>query len=146
MPTRFFSIAIAALCLSASAAHAQSQSVSVTITNLESANGDILVAVFKDQQSFKDEKPSSRHRFSKTGTSNGTLHINLSLPVGSYGLTLVDDENKNGKMDKNMVGIPKEAVGFSNFYLSGMSKPSFADFKFDVKAAPVKVQCKMRNF
>ncbi|WP_234733544.1 DUF2141 domain-containing protein [Tellurirhabdus bombi] len=124
----------------------QAQVVNLTISNIKSAEGQILVGVFKDQQSFKDEKPAFRHRFPKTSLSNGVLKVHLDLPPGSYGFALVDDENKNGKLDKNMIGIPKEGIGFSNFYLSGMSKPSFNDFKFEVKSPSVTVQCKIRNF
>lgn len=124
----------------------QAQTVQLTITNLKSTDGQILVAVFKDQQGFKDEKPVSRHRFPKSSLTNGTLKVSLDLPPGTYGLALVDDANKNGKMDKNMLGIPKEGVAFSNFYLSGMSKPTFNDFKFEVKGAPLSLDCKMRNF
>lgn len=124
----------------------QAQNVQLTITNLKSTDGQILVAVFKDQQGFKEEKPVSRHRFPKSSLTNGTLKVLLDLPPGTYGLALVDDTNKNGKMDKNMLGIPKEGVAFSNFYLSGMSKPTFNDFKFEVKGASVSLDCKMRNF
>jgi uncharacterized protein (DUF2141 family) len=124
----------------------RAQGIDVTISNIKSAEGQILIAVFADQQSFKDEKPAYKHRFPKKSLNNGTLKVNFDLPAGTYGIALVDDQNKNGKLDKNFVGIPKEGVGFSNFYLSGMSKPSFDDFKFNVKGTNVAVECKLRNF
>jgi len=47
-------------------------------------------------------------------------------------------------MDYNMVGIPKEGFGFSNYYLSGFSKPKLKDFTFTVENGSVQVSCKMR--
>jgi uncharacterized protein (DUF2141 family) len=46
---------------------------------------------------------------------------------------MVDDENGNGKIDKNLVRIPKEGFGFSNFFMEKMKKPTFDDFKVDLK-------------
>ncbi len=129
-----------------SAITVQAQTVNVTVSNIKSTQGQIIIAVFKDQQGFKDEKPVSRQKFPKSAVSKGVLKVTLDVPVGTYGLALVDDENNSGKMEKNMLGIPKEGVGFSNFYLSGMSKPTFNDFKFEVKPPSVAVECKIRYF
>jgi hypothetical protein len=51
-----------------------------------------------------------------------------NLSYGRYGISLYHDENANGKMDKNLMGIPKEADGFSNNAKGFFGKP---DFKFD---------------
>jgi len=49
-----------------------------------------------------------------------------------YGITLLDDENKNGKLDYKFV-IPKEGVGFSNYEQHGFRRPVFSDFSFLLK-------------
>jgi len=36
------------------------------------------------------------------------------IPPGTYALVVIHDENMNGKLDTNWVGIPKEGYGFSN--------------------------------
>ncbi len=124
----------------------QAQSVNVTVTNIKNTKGQIIIAVFKDEQGFKDEKPVSRKKFPKSAVTNGVLKVTMDVPAGTYGMALVDDENNSDKMEKNMLGIPKEGVGFSNFYLSGLSKPTFNDFKFEVKPPSVAVECKIRYF
>jgi uncharacterized protein (DUF2141 family) len=40
------------------------------------------------------------------------------------------DENGNGKLDKNLVGLPKEGVGFSNTPGGRRLPPKFADARF----------------
>ena len=122
----------------------QAQNITLNITGIKSAKGQMVVSVFKDNQTFKDEKPATKLQFSKAAITNGTLTVSITLEPGTYGIALMDDENSNGKMEKNMFGIPKEGFGFSNFYLSGMSRPVFNDFKFDVKNTPLKLESKMR--
>jgi outer membrane protein len=38
------------------------------------------------------------------------------LPGGDYALVVYHDENGNGRLDKNFIGIPREPLGFSNRY------------------------------
>ena len=38
------------------------------------------------------------------------------LTAGEYALLVYHDENSNGQLDRNFIGIPKEPVGFSNGY------------------------------
>ena len=47
------------------------------------------------------------------------------LPKDSYALAIYHDENKNGKLDKNLFGAPTEAYGFSNNARETFSAPSF---------------------
>lgn len=44
------------------------------------------------------------------------------------------DENSNHKLDRNMIGFPREAFGFSNNPKVGLSAPSF-------NAAAMQVAC-----
>jgi uncharacterized protein (DUF2141 family) len=44
-------------------------------------------------------------------TVSATVH---GLPAGRYAVRLFHDTNGNGELDVNMLGIPREAYGFSN--------------------------------
>ena len=66
----------------------------------------------------------------KENIKNGTFEGQLSLPEGVYGLVFLDDENGDGEMTNNLLGLPKEGFGFSNFFLSGFKKPKFSEFSF----------------
>lgn len=50
--------------------------------------------------------------------------------AGTYALVVIHDENKNKKMDKNFLGIPKEGFGFSNNPKVGLSAPSYEKATF----------------
>lgn len=47
------------------------------------------------------------------------------IPKGKYAVATFHDKNKNGYMDKNLVGYPTEKFGFSNNARSTFSAPSF---------------------
>ena len=44
------------------------------------------------------------------------------------------DENANGKIDRNFVGIPKEGYGTSNDAKGFMGPPKYEDAKFELTA------------
>ena len=37
--------------------------------------------------------------------------ITLSLPAGTYAISVYQDANANGKIDRNLIGIPTELGG-----------------------------------
>jgi outer membrane protein len=59
------------------------------------------------------------------------------LPAGEYALVVYEDENGNGQLDKNFIGIPRERLGFSNRYWPG-GPPSFARAAFRLEEDETK--------
>ena len=51
--------------------------------------------------------------------------LELQLPPGRYALAVLHDVNSNHKLDRNMLGWPKEGFGFSNNPKVNLSAPSF---------------------
>jgi uncharacterized protein (DUF2141 family) len=60
--------------------------------------------------------------------------LELQLPAGRYAIAVIHDENSNHKLDRNIVGFPKEGFGFANNPKVGLSAPSF-------NAAAMQVAC-----
>jgi uncharacterized protein (DUF2141 family) len=109
------------------------QDTQIKVSGMRSVKGQIVLNVFKDSKSYNDEKPYKQLLFEKKNIIDSTFVVKCTLEPGIYGITLVDDENKNGVIDKNLIRMPKEGFGFSNFYMTKMEKPSFDDFKVEVK-------------
>lgn len=108
--------------------------IHVKITNIRNTDGRIQLQIYKDNDSFKKEDPAIVKLITKEGNvKGGIINYDLKLPAGKYGLALLDDENRNTKMDYGMV-MPKEGFGFSDYYHTAWSKPVFSDFSFDLKA------------
>ena len=119
--------------------------ISVTIKDIKTSNGQILMGIYKDDVSFDKEIAYKKVQAFKTKISNGTLVVEVKLEPGKYGFSLLDDENFNGKMDYNFIGIPKEGFGFSNYYHTGLTKPKLKSFLFEViENKNTKVEVKMK--
>ncbi len=120
------------------------QTVIMTIEGIRNNKGVISLGIFKNQQQFAQEKPAIEKVFAKTGLRSGILKIEFNLKPGNYAIAVHDDENRDGLMSFNLIGIPLEGFGFSNYVSSGLRRPRYSDFSFDVKQGENKVHVKMR--
>lgn len=117
--------------------------IDVTVYNIRNAKGVVNIGLFRDQHTFKKEKPWKLYLVSKKQMKNGTVrYIIKNIPGGVYGVSILDDENENGVMDYRLM-MPKEGFGFGDFYLTGMKKPKFDDFKFELNSDK-KMKAKIR--
>lgn len=123
--------------------HVNAQKTEVIIDEINNTKGVIRVAVYKNQKTFSAEQADQLLTFSKDKMREGKMSVFIDLPIGTYGVSILDDQNKNAEMDYGMFGIPKEGYAFSNFYHSSMSMPKFDSFKFETSKTN-KVYCKMR--
>ena len=121
-----------------------SQHVEMEITNIQNAKGCIRVAIFRSDEDFKKEIPVKEFVFNKVGIKNGKMTVKFEWKEGRYGFALLDDENEDGKMNYNFLGVPKEGYGFSNYEHTGLTKPSFSNFAVDIKHGLNKVKVNMQ--
>ncbi|MEA3451305.1 MAG: DUF2141 domain-containing protein [Bacteroidota bacterium] len=122
----------------------KSQTLTIEITNIKNKKGKIAVAIFTNNKNFKKETPYIEKFYNKNNVCNGTLNIKLKLKPGIYGVSILDDENNDGKMKYNILGVPKEGFGFSDYYHTGIIKPKFNNFSFKIQNNNKKVIVKMK--
>ena len=121
--------------------HAQAGDLTVSITNVRTDQGTLLVSVTNTEAGWNNqEKPVAAAKVAATG-KDSVLHFNL--PAGSYAVQVMHDENGNGKLDANFMGIPTEGYGFSN-NPQVMRKASFSEAKFDLGDAPSSIVINLR--
>ena len=66
----------------------------------------------------------------------GTMRFVVEdLAPGRYALSAFHDENDNGELDTNLMGIPSEGYGFGNEASAAFGPPSFEAASVDVDAA-----------
>jgi len=104
--------------------YAQSE-LKVVIANLESNKGVVIVNLLD-----KDEK-TVEAKTVKISDNTCTI-IFKDLPNGQYGISHIHDENGNGELDTNFIGMPKEGFGFSNDPKGKMGPPDFEEWLFTV--------------
>jgi uncharacterized protein (DUF2141 family) len=55
-----------------------------------------------------------------------------SVAPGTYAVAVMHDENANGRLDTNFLGIPTEGYGVSNNHTHAMSAPTWDESRFVV--------------
>lgn len=108
--------------------------IHVKILDIRNSTGAIACALFEAPEGFPT-------KFLKSATSIMMIKIRdtqarcnfLDIPPGTYALAVIHDENMNGELDTNWLGVPSEGYGFSNDVTASMSAPSFdaASFAYD---------------
>jgi uncharacterized protein (DUF2141 family) len=57
--------------------------------------------------------------------------------TGSMPFAVFHDSNRNGVLDKNIMGLPKEEYGFSNNARGKTGPPDYGSMSFDLRAPSV---------
>ena len=135
LKTAFIVAAIASANLAAAA------ELTIHIDDVKAAGGSIMVAVYGSEGTFL-KKPDNAT--GAPATAGATKVVFKDLPEGTYAFAVFHDANSNGKMDKNLVGIPTEDYAFSNNAMGKMGPPSFDDAKFALPAAGAAVRVSLK--
>lgn len=119
---------IAMLTVGASAAQ---HTLRMEIKGVTSTQGQVSAALYTDQNSFlKFDKVFKA--VSAKAVKGVTTLIVKDIPDGKYAVAVFHDKNGNGKLDTNMLGIPKEPVAFSNAKMKTFGPPKFSDCAFAI--------------
>lgn len=121
-------------------ARAQGQ-VEVTVRNVKDGAGKVRVGIFKDAGSFLKEPFVGRI---VSATKGELVVVFDQVPAGTYAISIIHDENENGELDSNMVGMPKEGFGFSNDAMGMFGPPSFEKASLKLGTEPASVSIAMR--
>ncbi len=113
----------------------------INVSNIKSAKGSILVAVYNNAEDYMKNPAFSQI---VPVTASGELTINSSIPFGSYSITIFHDVNDNRSLDTNFVGIPKEPYGFSNDAKAPFGPPSFEAATVSFNEANSRIEVRLR--
>jgi uncharacterized protein (DUF2141 family) len=127
--------ALAALGLAPTAQAQQRQTVTVAVSELRSTEGQLIVCVFATRDRFPNCRQGDgvpRHLFPVTSR---TMRVTVPLPrPGRYAITVIHDENGDGRLRQNFIGMPTEGVGVTG---NPGGIPRFAGSVVDLAAGSV---------
>jgi uncharacterized protein (DUF2141 family) len=113
------------------------------VTGLRSGKGQVLACLTDSTKSFPGCEHDSAAR-TLIVPAGRQVEIDFGqVPAGTYAISLVHDENSNGKLDKRLV-IPAEGFGFSRNAPVRFGPPSFASAAFVVGQAEEHQSIRMR--
>ena len=112
--------------------------LSLSITNLRNNKGHVLISVYKDGVGYPEELDKAVRR-AKLTITNKTASVSFAgLASGNFAIAILHDENNDGKMNTNFLGIPKEGYGFSNNVMGTFGPPTFSKASFQYNANLIK--------
>ena len=122
---------VLATLLASSSLATQADSLSITISNIDEAKGQLMIAVVAGESGFNEQETPVASFILPAVQGSVTVSTD-ALGPGEYGIRMFHDQNANGKMDSNLVGIPKEPYGFSNSAKGSFGPPKWKAVKFTI--------------
>ena len=112
----------------------------VTVEGITHENGIMVIALFDNKNNFNVDPI----RFFKEPVKDlKSITVTFdNIDYNKYAISVYHDINENGKLDKNMIGIPTEPYGFSNNprIITG---PSYEKSAFELKEKELKMNIRL---
>lgn len=96
----------------------------VYVKGITTIKGELYIAVYSGEESFQKKALAAR----RIKVKHSSESISFDLPIGEYAITLYQDLNNNGRLDK-IFSVPVEPYGLSN---NNEGFPSYDKTKFFV--------------
>lgn len=117
----------------------------VRVENVRSSAGLMAVTLYANDP----RKFLAKHGSLYVGRSparQGATETCIFVPQpGIYAIAVYHDADGNRKLNRNLVGFPTEAVGFSNNPNTFLGIPSFRSVRFAVRGSGQKITIRLRN-
>ena len=89
--------------------------LTVTVTGLENTRGKLVACLWTEKSGFPTCHKSKTAKRKTSAITGRTMKVTFpDVPAGSYAVSIEHDEDSNGKLKTNFIGMPKEGVGISN--------------------------------
>jgi uncharacterized protein (DUF2141 family) len=128
---RFLTLATVLFVMLFISAQESKGSITVVVKGLK-AGGTVYVSLFNQAEGYPTKAEKAYKKDMRKVSSGQEKFVFKDIPFGTYAASVWHDENDNGKMDTNLIGIPKEGTGASNDAKGKMGPPKFKDASFKV--------------
>ena len=109
----------------------------IEVRGIRSGDGQVLVAIHGAESRASFPSGPGAARVLGEPARTGTLRfVARDLAPGLYAVSAFHDENGNGELDTNLVGIPTEGYGFGNNASGVLGPPGFEAAAVTVGEAP----------
>lgn len=131
--TRYARAVVAAAAAALAASAASALELTVELTGARSTQGTVSVAVYSSAEGWLKQAVAA----DRTAAGERVRIVFRDLAPGSYAVAAFHDENGNGKLDSNVVGMPTEPFGFSRDARATLGPPKFDAAVFELQADTV---------
>lgn len=116
--------------------------IHVKILDIRNSTGAVACALFEAPEGFPAEYLHFATNIMMIKVRNTQARCDfLDIPPGTYALAVIHDEDMDGKLGANWLGVPTEGYGFSNDAKALTGPPSFeaASFPYDGKTLDLTI-------
>jgi uncharacterized protein (DUF2141 family) len=105
--------------------------IHVEMLGIRNSTGAVACALFEAPEGFPTEfmRFAANLMMVRVRGAKATCSFE-QIPPGTYALAVVHDENRDGKLATDWMGLPKEGYGFSNDAKGTLGAPSFEAASF----------------
>ncbi|NJO00745.1 MAG: DUF2141 domain-containing protein [Bacteroidia bacterium] len=125
--------------------HVKTGTVRVSIYSIKSDKGNVLIALYNSSSTFMCEQKALQRKV-LTIEEGKAIAVFQDVPYGNYAFAVFHDENVNYKLDKTLVGVPKEGYGFSNNAQGTFGPPSFDKSQFTLNSINYQTVIRLQYF
>lgn len=138
----FASFALAITASLAAVGPAAAADLTVKLHGIRAQTGLVKIAVVGSQDAWDGKAAPVQADGAPAHGEDATFSFK-DLKPGEYAVMITHDENDNGKMDTNVMGMPLEGYGFSN-NPQVMRKPTWDEARFTVTDSDVAIDVELR--
>ena len=131
-----------ACCCLAYAGNAAAADLVVRVTEIRENAGHLMLSITDSAEGWDGTaKPIAAQREAASGKE--AIFRFTDLAPGAYAAQVMHDENDNGSLDANVLGMPTEGYGFSR-NPQVMRKATFEEARFDLAASGGEIVIELR--
>jgi len=120
--------------------------LAIEITGLKDATGNVFIAVYASEDTWLGDEVVMDKKVVIADARDGDLvRTELQLPMGDYAVSAFHDQDGDGELSTNMIGIPREPIAVSNNAVGKFGPPKYADAVFTLGAEPAIQRIIMRE-
>lgn len=120
-------------------------SLIVEVHGFRSLDGQLIVTLYNTKEGFPTSESAVYIKEIVDHLERPVIQVKFyDLQTGEYALVAVHDENSDGDMNYNVIGIPKEGYCFSNNVRPFMRAPSWEDARILYRGETILVRIEMK--
>lgn len=112
--------------------------LSIKVEGITEIQGNLGILLFNSADGYPETGEKALKSYSIKVDKEAMVIELGEFPAGEYAVTLIQDKNMNGIMDKNMIGIPKEPFGFTRLLEIPFGAPSFEETSFRLTKSSIE--------
>lgn len=121
---------------------AYADTLQVTVSGIKAGQGNLRVAVF--DEAHRDQFAEGKYLYGAEVPAKAE-QMTVEIPdveSAEYAVAVIQDLNGNGKLDRNILKIPKEPYGFSGSWTWGGASYDEASFRADEVDFAINIKLK----